>query len=175
MYSMPKSSEAVQKLEGNNEKVPITGEQPKRSPYANPVKHDTIYSRLAMPLTMLRCTRWSIVSINHPENWARIATTLAQTRHHVRGNPYFCRRISDEVPAVIRPTQLDKEIIETCAAWIFERDFECSCESPLSSNKASTQWPTFYGSRVSETSDEIATLMYIKPQPLTRQGILIDR
>lgn len=40
---MPKSSDAIEKSEDNNEMVPITGEQPKRSPYANPVRHDTIY------------------------------------------------------------------------------------------------------------------------------------
>ena len=85
----------------------------------------------------------SILWTSKPEIWARIATRLAQTRHHVRGSPNFLNNISEEVPAVMRPIQLDKEMTETCTAWIFDNAFEWSWGSPLSSKSASTQCPTF--------------------------------
>jgi hypothetical protein len=57
-----------------------------------------------------------MLTMSQPESCARMATKLAQTRHHVRGNPYLLSKISDDVPAVTRPTQLEREMIETWAA-----------------------------------------------------------
>ena len=142
-YSIPNNSEAATVRTIKRQWIPMTGEQPKRRPYANPVKLDTMYFISENEDEEIESTRCSRRLINQPESWARIETKLAQTRHQVRGRPYRFNIISDVIPAVIRPTQLDNETIETCPACNFESAVARSCVTPRSVNRASAQCPTF--------------------------------